>query len=255
MIHRAEHKNDYIVVQMSILKDENLSWDAKGFLMFLLSFADDWKFNVRGLATLTGLCGDTVARLIDELKRAGYIELKKMRTKGKFQSVEWNIYEEPRSVNTEHGNHRTRFSSNTEFTEQGESRTINQYQSITSINNNQYQKRNKSVDEFSKILEPLPSEIRDVFKEFIAMRKKVKAPLTSHALELAIKRAYELGGNNTERIVAVVNQSIMNSWKGLFELKEEKVQPITQQPKYGFDPNEALAWAREQDRKKAEGNL
>ena len=262
MIHRAEHKEEFTRVLNALIKDGRLSLEARGLLLFMLSLPSSWEFSIGGIAHALEISENTVMRLVKELKTCGYIRQdKKKNNRGQFTSYEWHIYESP-----ELGKNRTSGKPNSGRTELRENQTLDapNFGKSRVIETNNIDKRlidindyksNKSVDEFSKILEPLPSEIRDVFKEFIAMRKKVKAPLTSHALELAIKRAYELGGNNTERIVAVVNQSIMNSWKGLFELKEEKVQPITQQPKYGFDPNEALAWAREQDRKKAEGNL
>lgn len=66
----------------------------------------------------------------------------------------------------------------------------------------------------------LPSWIpREEWDGFVEMREQIKAPLTDRAKELAIKalakfkvQGYEAG--------AILNQSVMNGWKGLFSLKD-----------------------------------
>ena len=60
------------------------------------------------------------------------------------------------------------------------------------------------------------------WKDFVDMRNKIKAPLTDKAIELAISKLSKLkdeGNNPTE----ILNESILNSWKGLFPLKKGKV--------------------------------
>ncbi len=59
---------------------------------------------------------------------------------------------------------------------------------------------------------------RELWDEFKKMRVKVKAPMTEYAEVLAIKRleGFRKQGYNP---VAIVEESIMQSWKGLFEPK------------------------------------
>jgi hypothetical protein len=56
--------------------------------------------------------------------------------------------------------------------------------------------------------------------EFVKMRIKVRAPLTDHAQKLAVGKLQKLQaeGHNPN---AVLRQSTMNSWKGLFGVKPE----------------------------------
>lgn len=56
-------------------------------------------------------------------------------------------------------------------------------------------------------------------KDYENHRKKIKAPLTERALDLALKKLEELAPGDTPTKVAIINQSIMNGWKGLFALK------------------------------------
>lgn len=68
----------------------------------------------------------------------------------------------------------------------------------------------------------------NAFEEYISFRKQIKAPMTDRAIELAKDKLLKLGSTDAERI-AILNQSIMQGWKGLFPLKEEKGK---EQPRY-----------------------
>lgn len=54
--------------------------------------------------------------------------------------------------------------------------------------------------------------------DYVEMRKKIKKPMTPRAMELAMQKLAELmrAGHDPAR---VLNQSTLNSWQGLFELK------------------------------------
>jgi len=62
------------------------------------------------------------------------------------------------------------------------------------------------------------------WKDFKEMRKKKNKPMTERAEELIINELNKLTNNEGEQI-AILNQSIMNSWQGVFPLKN-KVTPI-----------------------------
>lgn len=53
------------------------------------------------------------------------------------------------------------------------------------------------------------------------MRKAIKKPITTHGLELAIAKLKGLSKNINEQI-EIVNLSVMNSWQGLFPLKNNE---------------------------------
>lgn len=65
----------------------------------------------------------------------------------------------------------------------------------------------------------------DAWLGFIEMRRQVKAPLSERAAILAIGTLERLKsvGNDPS---AVLNQSVMNSWKGLFEVKGRSFTPV-----------------------------
>lgn len=63
--------------------------------------------------------------------------------------------------------------------------------------------------------------LRDTIKDFIKMRKAVKKVMTNKALELMLKKLDSLTDKDSEK-VEILNQSIFNSWQGIFPLKNSK---------------------------------
>lgn len=61
--------------------------------------------------------------------------------------------------------------------------------------------------------------LKSTIYEFIKMRKMIKKPLTDKALKLMLSKLDKMATSTGEKI-AILNQSIMNSWQGIFELKE-----------------------------------
>lgn len=86
------------------------------------------------------------------------------------------------------------------------------------------------VDSFSTLTKGGFAEVLDSFSvsgkkreavlEFIKMRKLIKKPMTPHALELALKNLNKLSSDEGTQI-AILEQSIANSWQGLFPLRNE----------------------------------
>ena len=77
-------------------------------------------------------------------------------------------------------------------------------------------KKEKSLDE---VIESQPLAIQQPLREFVKMRKAIKKPITTHGLELAVKKLHELAKTESDA-VAVIEQSVMNSWQGFFALKK-----------------------------------
>lgn len=108
----------------------------------------------------------------------------------------------------------------------------NENQTITKLkpNNNQSKtevkpkekEKVKDKDIFSNenIKDPI---LLDAMKSYAEYRKKIKAPLTDRAVALALNKLEELAPGNSAQKAEIINQSIMNGWKGLFALKSGRV--------------------------------
>ena len=65
--------------------------------------------------------------------------------------------------------------------------------------------------------------LNTAFTDYVEMRKQIKKPMTDKAVELAKSKLEKLSRGNVEVAIAILNQSVLNSWQGLFELKEGSV--------------------------------
>lgn len=57
--------------------------------------------------------------------------------------------------------------------------------------------------------------------DFIEYRKGIKSPMTDKGIKLLINKLNELSSNSNEQI-EILNQSIVNGWKGVFPLNADK---------------------------------
>lgn len=58
------------------------------------------------------------------------------------------------------------------------------------------------------------------FDAYLEMRKKIKKPATEHAIDLLHNELEKLSKGNEQMKIAILEQSIKNSYQGLFELKQ-----------------------------------
>ena len=72
-------------------------------------------------------------------------------------------------------------------------------------------------------------DVRNAFYDFIKMRKTIRKPLTTKGLELTIQKVNKYSAKKEEQIL-ILNNSIINSWQGVFPLKPEDKKQL-QQPK------------------------
>lgn len=79
-------------------------------------------------------------------------------------------------------------------------------------------------------------DLQKALMDFAKMRKSIKNPLTQRAMELLFDKLDKLTDDDNTKI-EILNQSIMNNWKGVFELKETKKQskPIPQKKANNID--------------------
>lgn len=81
-------------------------------------------------------------------------------------------------------------------------------------------KKKKKKSEFDDLIENYTEnlKLRETLYEFIKMRKTIKSQMTSNALKLMLNKLDKLSEVDDEKI-EIINNSIMNCWKGIFPLK------------------------------------
>ena len=96
-IIRAKHdkENPYFQMRRDTIQNENLSWEARGMLCYLLSKPADWEIQISDLKQKCGRA--KVYAILDELIKANYIkERQKFQDeKGHWQWTPYIVYELP----------------------------------------------------------------------------------------------------------------------------------------------------------------
>lgn len=71
-----------------------------------------------------------------------------------------------------------------------------------------------------KLYYSLDEKLNQAILDFIAFRKTIKAPMTEKAIDLMISKLDGIAEDNNEKI-KILEQSILNGWKGIFPLQKE----------------------------------
>lgn len=115
---------------------------------------------------------------------------------------------------------------------------IDQYDQCTASNRSMYidnntdikqtdikpkRKKESTTSSYESILSEsgLDETVIPVVWDFIKMRKFIKAPMTDKALVLMINNLKKMD-RSPEGQIEILNQSITNSWKGIFPVEQEK---------------------------------
>lgn len=94
-------------------------------------------------------------------------------------------------------------------------------QNSISISNSISKSNNKDIDNILNNIED--EKLKETLIEFVKMRKSIKKPMTTHALELLIKKLNRITTDVGVQI-QMLEQSILNGWQDVYELKQEVKQ-------------------------------
>ena len=207
-------KSYYAVIPADIRYDPNLKANAKLLYGEITALVNErgycWASNDY-FASLYGVSKTTISLWIKNLKDNGYIDVEIIFKEGSQQILKryLRIVKEgtQEKLNTP------------PLKKLKENNTLINNTSNTTFNNI---KKEKKKSEFDLIIESYIDDLqlRNTIYEFIKMRKAIKAPMTSNALKLMLGKLDKLATNYQDK-KAILEQSIMNSWKGIFELKTD----------------------------------
>lgn len=65
-------------------------------------------------------------------------------------------------------------------------------------------------------------DLNKAIEDFVDMRKRIKKPLTERALNILFVKLDTLSGGNDSNKIKILENSILNCWQGIFELKPEQ---------------------------------
>ena len=89
-------------------------------------------------------------------------------------------------------------------------------------NNTLRNKKERKAASYDEILSSVAiDELRDLYTEYIKMRKFIKSPMTDRALTMLINKVNELEPYSVERQKKLLETAIMNNWKSVYPLKDK----------------------------------
>lgn len=97
MRHRSNRPNrQYAAIPNAAMRDDSLSIEARGLLALMMTYADEWVFQVRHLQKVCACGRDRLQKMLRELKQAGYVQRVPNRSAdGKVSGSTWVINDEP----------------------------------------------------------------------------------------------------------------------------------------------------------------
>ena len=213
-----------------LINYEGLKANTKILLLVLMTHRNREKgYAYPSQSTLikkTGLSKNTLLKCLDELEKEGYI--KRFKEKGENNKY----YIDINFINSKVG---TSIKIDTSSSIKNDTS-----EDITSIKNdtggsikidtlkvrdisNKKEKENKKSN-IDKIIEAYTKNdlLVEAIKDFIKMRSTIKKPLTDRALKGILNKLDAFAVNDLDK-VEILENSIMNCWQGVFELKNKKV--------------------------------
>lgn len=229
---RVNKTKDYTVMSNYHFKDRGLSLKAKGLLSLMLSLPDDWDYSINGLCAICVESESAVKSALNELKKRGYLRVDKImpdKTSSGRIEYEYNVFEQPyEKQELEKQGVENQPIEIQGLENQGQ---LNTNQSTTKkpitkelITENNKESKKEPRQSFDSLIDGYTenAELRKALRDYIQMRTAIRKKMTNRALELAFMKLDELARTDAEK-VAIVDQSVMNSWQGLFPLKDNNV--------------------------------
>lgn len=210
----------YTVIDNDLLRSEDLKANAKILLLILLSYEnkeDGFAYPSHSrLIKETGLSKATLLKCLNELEEKEYIKRVKEKGENNKYYINTSIKNSSTKIDTSIENSSTKIDTTT-------STKISTLQILNTNTNNKKEKEKKKTN-LDEIIEAYTENdsLKETIKDFIKMRKTIKKPITDRGLKGILNKLNQYGENDLEKI-EILENSIMNCWQGVFELKNKKV--------------------------------
>lgn len=211
-------EDSYVVIQAFMLDELHLKGNELIVYATIYGFTQDgshWFHGTRGyLAEWCGAQRETVDRCLKSLLAKGFVERREFEDHGRT-FVQYRA--------TKNAGDTKKSSTQPEKT--GATTTKNEH--IKKIVEPKENLKNRG--EFAGVIDAYATtdELRVALSDFVEARKQMKAPLTPKAMSMLLSKLDALAHDEHGK-ADVIKQSILNGWKGVFEVRGAK--PRTEVP-------------------------
>lgn len=232
-------------IQNRIIWDNDISQMARFCLIAMLSLPDSWDYSVRGMASMLKISKDTMGKYIKELEDAGYLKRKQTKCEaGRFSNTQYILTDTPGDFGGEEPCHNF---SGTDGEEAApcpnlpapelpapekspqKKRSPEQWKRPEQQNNppsppsGARRKNQFALEEEAKpVIQDYcgqDQELAQALADLIDVRVKRKAVNSKRAIIALLKELDRLSEGRREDKLLLIRQSVLNSWKSVFPLK------------------------------------
>lgn len=234
------NKSYYAIIPANVRYDKELTANAKLMYGEITALCNErgycWASNSY-FAELYQASNRTVSRWISQLVDKGYIKIEIIHKENTKEILERRIYisfYKPMDKNVVGGDDKNVVRGNDK----------NVVYNNTVLNKERKKEEKGKQPTYNDIISDYTEDdsLKDALVEFIKMRKNIKSPMTNRALKLLLTNLDKLAKDNNDLKVKILDNSILNNWKGVYALKEEPFKSSQsekgQRPKYdknGFE--------------------
>ena len=202
-----------------LIRDKSLKANTKILLLVLMTYENKEGFAYPSQPRLieeTGLSKNTLLKCLNELEEKGYV--KRVKEKG-----ENNKYYINSSIKIDTSTS-IKINTSEDITSiKNDTRGSIKINTLEVLNTSNKKEKEKKTN-IDKIIEAYTKNdlLVEAIKDFIKMRSTIKKPLTDRALKGILNKLDNFTNNDLDKI-EILENSIMNCWQGVFELKNKKV--------------------------------
>jgi len=199
----VKKSNNFTTINNEFIFNKEMSLKAKGLLCHLLALPETWDLYVEEVEQWHKDGKSAIYSAFKELSSLGYVERTTQREKGKIVKWDYIVYEKPHLENLKVENLDV------------------ENQTLLNTNSIKYLNKVNTKKEFEfEHLEELNVEVWKKWKEY--RKETFRTTYKPIGEKAAIGKLMRLSQGCHEVQEQIINQSIENGWKGIFDLKQEK---------------------------------
>ena len=198
----VKKSSNFTTINNEFIFNKDMSLKAKGLLCHLLALPESWDLYVEEVEKWHKDKKDSIYTGFKELMKLGYVQRIQKREAGKFKGFDYIVFEKPKR----------------DLSETVLSETENPHLLNTDIKLNTKVNK-KEVFDFED-LEELNVEVWKKWREY--RKEQFRITYKPIGEKAAIGKLMRISQGCHEVQEQIINQSIENGWKGIFDLKEQK---------------------------------
>ena len=199
----VKKSTNFTTINNEFIFNKEMSLKAKGLLCHLLALPETWDLYVEEVEQWHKDGKSAIYSAFKELSSLGYVERTTQREKGKIVKWDYVVYEKPHIENLKVENLDV------------------ENQPLLNTNSIKYLNKVNTKKEFEfEHLEELNVEVWKKWREY--RKETFRTTYKPIGEKAAIGKLMRLSQGCHEVQEQIINQSIENGWKGIFDLKQEK---------------------------------